>query len=180
VGRAPVLVLELAHIWADIKRDKVMSIGLDDRLKIELQCTALCYQAMYCIDKGDIDAFADLLTEDAELSSALGVFRGREHIRSWLGSAPKGSMHRHLITNLRFIDIQEDHAEAIGYNTSLPPAAHEGDSPFMKARLFELHDHYQLTDLGWRLQSRNSEIVFGPLNWVKDSLDRRKIGTSAA
>jgi hypothetical protein len=138
---------------------------------IEWECTSLCYRAMYCLDSGDLDGFVGLLTEDGELRSALGVFSGRQRIREWLSGDRGGAVSRHVITNLHFVEVREDEAIAVGLNTSLLAKRQEGDSPFLDAKLFQLRDHYQRTAEGWRIRSRTSEIVFGPADWIKKTLE---------
>ncbi len=141
------------------------------RMLIEWQCTSLCYKAMFCIDTGDVDALLNLFTEDAELSSALGVFKGRDQIRSLFSSDRTGMTLRHVITNIHFQEVQADQADAVGYNTSYHAFDNDGKNPFETARLFELHDRYVRTEQGWLIKSRNSKIIFAPSDWIKESLD---------
>lgn len=153
-----------------------MSLDISARMLIEQQCAALCYRAMYCLDTRDVDGFISLLTEDAELISALGAFEGRDNIRAWLGGDRRGNVSRHVITNLHFVDVQDDEAHAIGLNTSLLSTVGYDEPPFMNAKVFELHDRYRRTEAGWRLRSRHSTLVYGPADWINWTKNRMAAG----
>lgn len=153
-----------------------MALDIQARMLIEQQCTALCYRAMYCLDTRQVDAFADLLTEDAELISELASHRGRENIRAWLGAGRGGNVSRHIITNLHFVDVEEDEAHAIGLNTSLLSTVGYDEPVFTTAKVFELHDRYLRTDAGWRLRSRHSTLIYGPKDWINWTKERMAAG----
>lgn len=148
-----------------------MSLDPHSRMLIEWQCTSLCHRVMYCIDTGDVDSLVNLFTEDAEIGSALGIIagRGRDHIRSTFSSAPPGLVIRHVITDVHFVNVQEDHADAICYNTSYHSMGSDGENPFMTARLFELRDRYQRIGDRWLIRSRSSKMVFAPKDWMEES-----------
>lgn len=152
-----------------------MGLDLQARMLIEQQCTSLCYRAMYCLDRRDIASFIDLLTEDAELISGLGTFQGRENIRAWLGER-RGSVSRHIITNLHFVNVEADEAHAIGLNTSLLATEGYDEPVFTNAKVFELNDRYQRTEAGWRLRSRASTLVYGPNDWINWTKERTAAG----
>jgi hypothetical protein len=145
-----------------------MSLDPNARMLIEWQCTQLVYRLAYLQDNNQIDDLAELYTDNAEIHSAVGVFVGRTAIRDIYTNSPPDFVVRHLITNVHFTQVAADRAEGIVYNTSfhaLP--GHGEENPFANARMMEFHDHYRLTEAGWKMERRASKMAFAPKDWIE-------------
>lgn len=140
-----------------------------DRLLIEAECTQLCVRFARYLDNGDFEAMFALFTPDGVFDRVGQVLRGHEEMRAAFGSRPPGITSRHVVTNLDWLEVSADHVEAHVYNLSFHAVGDDTAGPLTyakeNARFLDFHDHYRLTDDGWRFTSRTAGVVFVPRDW---------------
>jgi 3-phenylpropionate/cinnamic acid dioxygenase small subunit len=140
-----------------------------DRLLIESECRQLCVRFARHLDNGDFEAMFALFTPDAVFDRVGQVLRGHQEMRTAFGSRPPGITSRHVVTNVDFLEVSADHVEAHIYNLSFHAVGEESEGPLTyateNARFLDFHDHYRLTDQGWRFASRKAGVVFVPRDW---------------
>ncbi len=140
-----------------------------DRLLIESECRKLCFRFARHLDDGDFEAMFELFTPDGVFDRVGHILHGREEMRAAFGARPPGIRSRHVVTNIDFLEVSLDAAEARIYNLSFHAVGDAGAGPLTyateNARFIDFHDHYRLTDQGWRFASRTSGVVFVPRDW---------------
>lgn len=140
-----------------------------DRLLIESECRKLCLRFARHLDDGDFEAMFALFTPDGVFDRVGQVLRGSEQMRAAFGSRPPGIRSRHVVTNIDFLEVSHEEAEAHIYNLSFHAVGDPGSGPLTyateNARFIDFHDHYRLTEDGWRFASRTSGVVFVPRDW---------------
>jgi 3-phenylpropionate/cinnamic acid dioxygenase small subunit len=140
-----------------------------DRLLIESECSQLCIRFARHLDNGDFEAMFALFTPDGVFDRAGQILRGHEQMRAAFGARPAGIRSRHVVTNVDFLAVSAGEAEARIYNLSFHAVGDEGAGPLTyateNARFIDFHDHYRLTDQGWRFASRTAGAVFVPRDW---------------
>jgi 3-phenylpropionate/cinnamic acid dioxygenase small subunit len=143
-----------------------------NRLLIEAECNRLCMRFARCLDNGDFEAMFALFTPDGVFDRVGQVLRGHEEMRAAFGARPPGITSRHVVTNIDFLEVSDEHVEAHIYNLSFHAVGDAGSSPLTpltyateNARFLDFHDHYRLTDQGWRFASRTAGVVFVPRDW---------------
>lgn len=145
-----------------------------DRLLVEAQCTQLCYRFAHHLDSGESDSMIGLFTADGVFDRVGQLLRGRDEMRAAFAERPTGITSRHVVTNVHFIEVASDRAEAHVYNLSFHAVGEERDGPLayatQNARFLDFHDAYALTDDGWRFASRSARVVFVPADWKEPSL----------
>jgi 3-phenylpropionate/cinnamic acid dioxygenase small subunit len=146
-----------------------MSMDPINRLLVEWECRRLCFRFARHLDSGDFEAMFALFTADGVFDRVGQVLRGHERMRTAFGSRPPGITSRHVVTNIDFVDMSDEHAEAHVYNLSFHAVGDETAGPLTyatdNARFLDFHDHYRLTDRGWRFASRTARAVFVPRDW---------------
>lgn len=139
------------------------------RMLAEWQCTQLCYRFAHHLDTGDFEGMISLFTADGLFDRVGQILQGHEQIRSAFRERAPGITSRHLVTNVHFVEVQQDRAEAQVYNLSFHATGGERDQPLVYAtangRCIDFHDHYQLTADGWRFSSRRAKAIFIPHDW---------------
>jgi 3-phenylpropionate/cinnamic acid dioxygenase small subunit len=140
-----------------------------NRLLIESECRQLCVRFARHLDNGDYEAMFALFTPDGVFDRAGQILCGHEQMRAAFGSRPPGIRSRHVVTNIDFLEVSARDAEARIYNLSFHAVGDEGAGPLTyateNARFIDFHDHYRLTDRGWRFASRTAGVVFVPRDW---------------
>ncbi|HTK62961.1 MAG TPA: nuclear transport factor 2 family protein [Pseudonocardia sp.] len=140
-----------------------------NRLLIEAECTRLCVRFARHLDNGDFEAMFALFTPDGVFDRVGQVLNGHEEMRAAFGARPPGITSRHVVTNIDFLEVSDDHVEAHIYNLSFHAVGDAGAGPLTyateNARFLDFHDHYRLTDQGWRFASRTAGVVFVPRDW---------------
>jgi 3-phenylpropionate/cinnamic acid dioxygenase small subunit len=138
-------------------------------MSIEWLCSKLCYRFAYLLDAGDFEGMISLFTKDGVFDRVGEILHGHERMRHAFQARPKVTS-RHCVTNIHFLDVQADQAEARVYNMSYHAIGILGDQPLVYAtqngRCIDFHDHYVLTQDGWRFASRKAQVVFVPSDWA--------------
>lgn len=116
-------------------------------------CRQLVMDYAWYRDHPDVDAYAALFTEDAELSILGETFKGREAIARRLTTASGSTVH--LMSTVRITAVNDDTATGVSYVTiyTAPP----GPGPHTVsgyAAIGEYHDDFRKTDAGWQIKKR--------------------------
>ena len=135
----------------------------DGHRAIQQACTDLVLDYAYYRDRMDADPFAELFTEDAQLSVLGRDFVGREAIRERLVEGRGGPLFRHMMSTIRIFVESEARATGVSYITvySSPP----GDLPRPLGPplgVGEYHDEFVRTASGWKIKRREFVPVFMP------------------
>jgi 3-phenylpropionate/cinnamic acid dioxygenase small subunit len=141
-----------------------------ERLLAQSECRDLCVRFARCLDTGDFETLFTLFTPDGVFDRMGQVLRGRDEMRAAYRERPAGIRSRHLVTNVDFIDMSADRAEAHVYNLVFHTDKDDGSGNPLQyitenGRFLDFHDHYRLTDHGWRFASRTASVVFVPRDW---------------
>lgn len=138
------------------------------RMAVEWLCSQLCYRFAYLIDSGDFEGMISLFSHDGIFDRVGQVLRGHEEMRRAFESRPRVTS-RHCVTNIHFLNVQIDRAEAHVYNMSYHALGDWADKPLVYAtqngRCIDFHDHFLLTSDGWRFASRTARVIFIPQDW---------------
>jgi ketosteroid isomerase-like protein len=129
-------------------------------LKIEHACTRL--QTQYCIyaDRGDVESFVSLFTEDASIKvPEHPAFVGRAAIRASMQAlAATGITMRHIMTN-SLVDVRDANSAIglcylIAYGSRAVPDS-DGWRPMeAPGTIGHYEDVFRRTPSGWRFASR--------------------------
>ena len=142
------------------------------RLLVEWECTQLCYRFARHLDSGDFESMIALFTEDGVFDRVGQLLRGHDGIRAAFRERPVGITTRHVVTNVHFLEVQANRAEAHVYNLSFHALGDEREGPLAyateNARFIDFHDHYERTDDGWRFASRQTRVIFVPGDWKEE------------
>jgi SnoaL-like protein len=135
-----------------------------EKLLIERACTRLVLQFAQANDDWDHDGLADCFTADgtfARPTDPTNPYRGRETIRTAFRDRPK-RLARHLMTNI-FIHVDsETRAHGRSYITYLSASDIDQPRPAVADPGISVgwfDDIFIRTDEGWRIASRDGEIV---------------------
>ncbi len=105
--------------------------------------------------EGMKDAYADLFTEDAELSFGGRTFNGRKAIADNMTENRDRVTSVHLMTNIRVTPTSDTTAIGESYAmiffTPASPGPHLVEGYSVVA---EYHDEYRLTESGWKIAKR--------------------------
>jgi 3-phenylpropionate/cinnamic acid dioxygenase small subunit len=136
---------------------------------IEWQCTQLCYRFAHYLDTGNFAAMIALFTPDGIFDRVGQILRGREQMHAAFRERSPGVTSRHVVSNVHFLEVQADRAEARVYNMSYHADGGDKSQPLVYAtsngRCIDFHDVYTLTDQGWRFISRAAKVIFVPQDW---------------
>ena len=134
------------------------ALSFADRAEIEHACTGLCLDYSYLADSSQLDAWAALFAEDAELILLGQTHKGRAAIRASVNSENRDKLATfHSLSNIRMAVLSDVEAHGtvgivlyvapkvngVGSATSLGPAA-----------IGAYHDIYRKTAEGWRFARR--------------------------
>ena len=140
-----------------------------DRLLIESECSRLCLRFARHLDNGEFEAMFEMFTPEGVFDRVGQILRGPDQMRAAFGTRPAGVRSRHVVTNIDFLEVSAEEAEARIYNLSFHAVGDTGVGPLTyaaeNARFIDFHDHYRLTDHGWRFASRTAGVVFVPRDW---------------
>lgn len=134
------------------------ALSFAERAEIEHACTGLCLDYSYFADSAQLDAWAALFAEDAEMTLMGQTHKGRSAIRGSVNSDNQDKVATfHSLSNIRMgvMSATEAHGtvgivlyaapkvNGVGSAASLAPAA-----------IGTYHDVYRKTAEGWRFARR--------------------------
>ncbi|WP_076998853.1 nuclear transport factor 2 family protein [Variovorax sp. KK3] len=139
----------------------------EDTPRCERECTRLCNDFAWTVDRCDYDAFVRLFAEDGMFERAGQASIGHAAIRRFLDGRPAGRTTRHICTNVR-IDMTGP-GTATGTCSALmfqapaiDGAARPEPLPVSAPVIVDYADDYVLTDSGWKFKRRVTTLVFQP------------------
>ena len=130
---------------ADVAAEKVAIIELANRFE-------------NTFDDGDLDANAEMWTDDGVFENSAGTFEGKDAIRAWAeqfyGMAASADGGHHLLTNFE-IEVDGDTAEMTSYLTLIISVT----SPNPSVISSEFTDRLVKVDGEWKFQHRRLEML---------------------
>ena len=137
----------------------------DERLRCEQECTRLCHDFVWSVDRGDYDAFVALFAADGVFDRAGTPSRGHAAIRAFLDARPTDRVTRHTCSNVR-IDMTGPGAArgscmALMYQATAQQPA-QLPLPVSQPIVVDYDDEYVLTPAGWKFKHRRTTVVFQP------------------
>jgi uncharacterized protein (TIGR02246 family) len=116
-------------------------------------CRDLVMDYAYYRDHPDPDAYAELFTEDAELSILGDTRKGRAAIRERLTQVAGTTVH--LMSTIRITPVSATEAKGVSYVTVYTAPAGEGPHTVDGfAGIGEYHDTFRKMAAGWQIDSR--------------------------
>lgn len=139
----------------------------DEIARCERECTRLCIDFAWAVDRFEYDAFVALFAPDGAFERPGLVSRGAVAIRSFLDARPRDRTTRHLLTNVRIESTGPENASgtcsALLYQAAAPQQPH-GPLPVPGPLVVDWVDAFVLTPVGWRFGHRKTTVVFEPSN----------------
>lgn len=129
----------------------------------ERACERLMVRYARMVDAFDVDGFADLFTEDAELVLPAGTRHGREAIRRGFARRDPALISRHVLTNLW---VTTEGEEVLGgcyltlFRNQVLESGEGAADPLKPALIGEYRDRYRRTEGRWRIARRELIVVF--------------------
>jgi hypothetical protein len=129
-----------------------------DDYATEHACQRLSIAFANSIDQFDYDAVIKLFTEDGILDRWGNAIQGHEALRQWLDARPRDIITRHVCSNVLVERVSPSEARGTTYFTFYGASRTDGNEilplngPTMVG---EYHDHFVLTEGGWRLRKRS-------------------------
>lgn len=137
--------------------DAAGAIGFDERLRIEHACLRLVLDYSHFADAKQMDVWATLFADDAELVVNGASQRGRETIRAGVGDGNASVATFHSVSNIR-IDVRSPvEAEGEVWATVFVVPAKDGigqAAELSPAVIGKYLDVYRKTPGGWRFARR--------------------------
>ena len=137
----------------------------EDQLRCERECSRLCHDFVWSVDRGDYDAFVALFASDGVFDRAGTPSRGHAAIRAFLDARPVDRVTRHTCSNVR-IDMTgpqtaTGNCMALMFQATAQPPA---QLPLRVSQpvVVDYDDEYVLTPDGWKFKYRKTTIVFQP------------------
>ncbi|MFT7221000.1 MAG: hypothetical protein ACI8Z1_002621 [Candidatus Azotimanducaceae bacterium] len=157
-----ILALGGFNVW-QAKAVEHTQIDLKDVLKDKAACRSLVIDYAYHRDQGHAGELAKLFTQDAQLIVMGNKIEGREAIEQRVADAKSGPLLRHMMSTIRIVLIDKDHASGVSYVTVYSSPAGTLPLPLTEfSALGEYHDEFVRTVEGWKIQSRQFIPVFVP------------------
>ncbi|MES2399290.1 MAG: nuclear transport factor 2 family protein [Pseudomonadota bacterium] len=138
---------------------------MDELLRCERECTRLCQDFIYTIDRRQYEPFMALFAPEPTLDRAGQVFRGMDGLKQFCEGRAIDRYVRHLMGNIR-IDMTGPATAKGTSSVTMFGARAEPDAalPLPSSHLVfaEYEDDYVLTGAGWKIKNRRIAIVFAP------------------
>lgn len=131
-----------------------------ERWRIERACRALVDDFARALDFSDQDHFLELFTRDAELDYG-GVHEGLEAIARFVGTRPRETRTRHVMSNHWIEIIDDSTARGLAYCSLYAGGAGAGDEAPVPAAVGHVQDRFRHGDDGWRFERRAFHWSFG-------------------
>jgi uncharacterized protein (TIGR02246 family) len=135
-----------------------MSVTAAERAEIEAACERLSLDYSHYADLGQMESFAALFAEDAELVVAGATTRGRAAILKSVTGTPRGAIQSiHAINNLRIDVSSPTEAKGVVYITAFMAPKKDGAATLAEIRpaaVGQYVDVYRKTGEGWRFARR--------------------------
>lgn len=135
----------------------------EEQTRCVLECTRLCEDFAYTIDRRQYEKFLQLFTPDPVLDRAGRIFSGVEGLRLFCAGRDVNRYVRHICSNIRI----DPTGSATATGTSCATMYHAAALPDAELPLptaiplvAEYEDDYTLTEAGWKIKSRKVTIVF--------------------
>jgi len=136
-----------------------------ERIEIERACERIIHAYSRALDRGDMNAAADLFARDGSFARPMTpdqVIVGREAIRTSLLTRPKTLLTKHLSTNV-MIDVESpDAASGVSCLTMIATTPAEGAvPPHVSAGPIwfgEMQDRFVREDGVWKFSERRGSI----------------------
>jgi hypothetical protein len=137
----------------------------EELLRCERECTRLCHDFIYNIDRRNYDALIELFGPDPVLDRTGTVYKGRDGVRAFLAGRPGDMYVRHTSSNIR-VDMVGPRAARGTSCATMFRATAEPDAalplPTSMLVFAEYEDDYVLTEMGWKISQRKIKIIFQP------------------
>ena len=137
----------------------------EELIRCERECTRLCNDFIYNIDRRNYDALLALFAPDPVLDRTGTIYKGMDGMRTFLASRPNDMYVRHTSTNIRIDMTGPRTAKGTSCVTMFRATAKpNADLPLPTSMLVfaEYDDEYVLTDVGWKISRRKVTVVFKP------------------
>lgn len=131
---------------------------VSDADHVELE--RLVTEAAWRVDEGKSDTLHELFAHDGELVIGETAFKGPAAIREWgrqLEAAQTYKCIRHVVSNMRFVRIDDDTAEGVTVLTVFMDDLTSGTVPWLVG---EDHDRFVRVDGRWRFAARHWKQLF--------------------
>lgn len=134
------------------------ALAFEEQAKIEHACTRLCLDYSFFADSNQLDAWAGLFAEDAELHLMGQQHKGRAAIRASVNTPGRDAMTSyHALSNIR-IDVTSgtEAKGVVGIMLYVAPKVNGvGSAPALSpVAIGAYHDTYKKTAEGWRFAHR--------------------------
>ena len=122
-------------------------------------CINLVTDYAFYRDRFDAEGFASLFTDDATLTVVGQTWNGRNDIRQRIKGMDNTTTIRHLMSTIRIVPVDDNHATGVSYATIYStPAGSNAVEGF--AIMGEYHDEFVRTPQGWKIQKLVLHNVF--------------------
>ena len=136
-----------------------------EKMLAESECTRLCNDFIYHIDRRQYEPFLALFAPDPTLDRAGQVFKGMDGLKQFCEGRALDRYVRPATSNIR-IDMTGPATARGSSSVMMFGAKAEPDAalPLPSSLLIfaEYEDDYVLTGAGWKIKNRKITIVFAP------------------
>lgn len=133
-----------------------MNITPQEQQLIEAECSRLIAGYAYHVDRREYEELANLFAEDGVLDRGGNITSGRDSILAAMHERDKKVATRHMNGTPFFTSVTPTEARAVTYMLMyLVEGTDEGPNEVPGTTgLGEFHDHFKLTEDGWRISER--------------------------
>ena len=137
----------------------------EEKLRCERECTRLCNDFIFNIDRRNYDELLELFAPDPVLDRTGTVYKGLDGLRTFLAGRPDDMYVRHTSSNIRIDMTGPRTARGTSCATMFRATAQpDAALPLPTSMLVfaEYEDDYALSDSGWKISRRKITVVFQP------------------